>query len=77
MDRRLETARLGKLGQKPVLNRDLWEQLDQVTTEVNKTLDKPLQWVYVRGHSGNVGNERCDTIARAFAANRPIDLTTL
>lgn len=62
---------------KPVLNRDLWEQLDQVTTEVNKTLDKPLQWVYVRGHSGNVGNERCDTIARAFAANRPIDLTTL
>lgn len=62
---------------KPVLNRDLWEQLDQVTNDVNKTLDKPLQWVYVRGHSGNVGNERCDTIARAFAANRPIDLTTL
>jgi len=62
---------------KPVLNRDLWEQLDQVTTEANKTLDKPLQWVYVRGHSGNVGNERCDTIARAFAANRPIPLTTL
>lgn len=62
---------------KPVLNRDLWEQLDQVTTEVNKTLDKPLQWVYVRGHSGNAGNERCDTIARAFAANRPIDLTTI
>ena len=62
---------------KPVLNRDLWEQLDQLTTEVNQTLDRPLQWVYVRGHSGNVGNERCDTIARAFAANRPIDLTTL
>lgn len=61
---------------KPVLNRDLWEQLDQITAEVNQTLDKPLQWVYVRGHSGNVGNERCDTIARAFAANRPIDLTT-
>ncbi|MEB3289814.1 MAG: ribonuclease HI [Leptolyngbya sp.] len=62
---------------KPVLNRDLWEQLDQVTTEVNQTLAKPLQWVYVRGHSGNVGNERCDTIARAFAAGRPIDLTTV
>lgn len=62
---------------KPVLNRDLWEQLDQVTVEVNKTLDKPLQWIYVRGHSGNVGNERCDTIARAFAAGRPIDLTTV
>lgn len=62
---------------KPVLNRDLWEQLDQVTTDVNQALDKPLQWVYVRGHSGNVGNERCDTIARAFATNRPIELTTL
>lgn len=62
---------------KPVLNRDLWEQLDQLTTEVNQTLDKPLQWVYVRGHSGNEGNERCDAIARSFAAGRPIALTTL
>lgn len=62
---------------KPVLNRDLWEQLDQLTVEVNQTLDRPLQWVYVRGHSGNVGNERCDMIARAFATGRPIALKTL
>ncbi|MBE9136339.1 ribonuclease HI [Nodosilinea sp. LEGE 07088] len=61
---------------KPVLNRDLWEVLDQVTTDVNKTLDRPLQWVYVRGHSGDPGNERCDTIARAFAAQRSIALAT-
>ncbi|MGB3200501.1 MAG: ribonuclease HI [Nodosilinea sp.] len=61
---------------KPVLNRDLWEVLDTVTTQVNQTLDRPLQWVYVRGHSGDVGNERCDTIARAFAAKRSIALAT-
>ncbi|MEA5451679.1 ribonuclease HI [Leptolyngbya sp. CCNP1308] len=62
---------------KPVLNRDLWEALDSVTTEVNQTLDRPLQWIYVRGHSGDPGNERCDTIARAYAAKRAIALTTV
>ncbi|HSM83186.1 MAG TPA: ribonuclease HI [Nodosilinea sp.] len=61
---------------KPVLNRDLWETLDALTNEVNGHLARPLQWVYVRGHSGDPGNERCDTIARAFAAQRPIALTT-
>lgn len=61
---------------KPVLNRDLWEALDSVTTEVNQTLDRPLQWIYVRGHSGDPGNERCDTIARVYAAKRAIALTT-
>lgn len=61
---------------KPVLNRDLWEALDSITTEVNQTLDRPLQWIYVRGHSGDPGNERCDTIARAYAAKRAIALTT-
>jgi ribonuclease HI len=59
---------------KPVLNRDLWEVMDKLATEVNQTLDRPLQWVYVRGHSGDPGNERCDTIARAFAAKRTIEL---
>lgn len=45
---------------KPVLNQDLWQQLDQ--------LNSPLvNWQYVRGHSGNEGNERCDRIARAFS----------
>jgi ribonuclease HI len=61
---------------KPVLNRDLWEALDSITTEVNQALDRPLQWIYVRGHSGDPGNERCDAIARAYAAKRAIALTT-
>lgn len=48
---------------KPVLNQDLWETLDE--------LNSPLvEWQYVRGHSGNEGNERCDAIARAFALGK-------
>lgn len=48
---------------KPVLNRDLWEILDRLNSS-------QIRWEYVRGHSGNEGNERCDTIARAFAQGR-------
>ena len=44
---------------KPVLNRDLWEQLDSLNSD-------RIRWQYVRGHSGNWGNERCDEIARGF-----------
>ena len=52
---------------KPVLNQDLWETLDE--------LNSPLvDWQYVRGHSGNEGNERCDTIARAFANGKSLVL---
>ncbi|MGF1514683.1 MAG: ribonuclease HI [Elainellaceae cyanobacterium] len=54
-------------GGKPVLNQDLWEILDRLHQQVNARLDAPLKWAYVRGHSGNVGNERCDAIARAFS----------
>jgi ribonuclease HI len=49
---------------KEVLNQDLWETLD----ELNSPL---IEWQYVRGHSGNEGNERCDAIARAFAIGNP------
>lgn len=55
---------------KPVLNQDLWEQLDQ--------LDSPkIEWRYVRGHSGDPGNERCDAIARAFSLGGTPSLKTL
>ncbi|MBF2079462.1 MAG: ribonuclease HI [Synechococcales cyanobacterium T60_A2020_003] len=52
---------------KAVQNQDLWEQLDQLHTQVNQQLSSPLQWQYVRGHSGDRGNDRCDEIARAFS----------
>ena len=48
---------------KPVLNQDLWEIMDKLNS-------KQVQWRYVRGHAGNVGNERCDTIARAFSLGK-------
>lgn len=44
----------------PVLNQDLWENLDQLNSS-------KVKWEHVRGHAGNEGNERCDAIARAFA----------
>lgn len=45
---------------KPVLNQDLWQELDRLNS-------KQVEWRYVRGHAGDVGNERCDAIARAFS----------
>jgi ribonuclease HI len=44
----------------PVLNRDLWEQLDGARLE-----GVPLR--HVRGHSGHPDNDRCDAIAVAFS----------
>ncbi|NJM49090.1 MAG: ribonuclease HI [Alkalinema sp. RU_4_3] len=52
---------------KPVLNQDLWEELDRLN-------QKQIQWEYVRGHAGNPGNERCDQIARAFSLGQSIQL---
>ncbi len=49
---------------KPVLNQDLWQVLDRLNS-------KQVVWRYVRGHSGNTGNERCDTIARGFSLGSP------
>lgn len=42
----------------PVLNRDLWEKL----LELSKT--HKIRWDWVRGHNGHVENERCDQLAR-------------
>ena len=44
----------------PVLNRDLWEQLDRARLA-------DLRLVHVRGHSGDPDNDRCDAIAVAFS----------
>lgn len=59
---------------KPVLNQDLWQQLDTVNQAVAQQTQVPVKWIYVRGHAGNVGNERCDEIARAFSLGQPIAL---
>ena len=53
---------------KPVLNRDLWEQL----LEASQGLQ--VSYEYVRGHVGIAGNERADEIATTFADNLEIKL---
>ena len=52
---------------KPVLNQDLWEALDELHSN-------QVEWRYVKGHSGNEGNDRCDEIARSYSHNSPIPL---
>jgi ribonuclease HI len=53
---------------KPVLNQELWEKLDELNQQASQITS--LQWKYVRGHSGNAGNDRCDEIARAFSLGK-------
>ncbi len=59
---------------KPVLNQDLWETLDSLDRQVQSQTKVPVSWQHVRGHSGNAGNERCDTIARGFSSGQPPQL---
>jgi len=47
---------------KPVKNQDLWQALDELSRR------HQLEWHWVKGNSGNVGNERVDALA-----NRAID----
>jgi ribonuclease HI len=49
-------------GQKPIKNADLWQELDKEASRHKVT------WNWVRGHSGNPLNERCDRLAVAEIA---------
>ena len=61
---------------KPVLNKDLWQQLDDLSQTL-KSKQITIDWRYVRGHTGNPGNERCDEIARAYSHSQPIALSQI
>jgi ribonuclease HI len=52
--KRKEAGRL-----KEVINIDLWQRLDELNARHN------IRFTHVRGHSGHVENERCDTMAVA------------
>jgi ribonuclease HI len=41
----------------PVKNVDLWQELEE------KLGEHKIEWHWVRGHAGNVGNERADVLA--------------
>ncbi|NBO10238.1 MAG: ribonuclease HI [Methylophilaceae bacterium] len=42
---------------KPVKNDDLWQQLDALAQ------DHQIEWIWVKGHAGEAGNERADALA--------------
>jgi ribonuclease HI len=43
----------------PVKNADLWQALDALVATSGHTID----WRWVKGHAGDVGNERADALA--------------
>ncbi len=47
----------------PVLNQDLWVELDALAAAHVGT----LRWQWTRGHAGTPGNERADTLAQQAA----------
>jgi len=46
---------------KPVVNRDLWEELDRQTAR------HKIQWVWTKGHASHADNNRCDELAQRAA----------
>ena len=50
-----------KRGKEPLKNPDLWERLFSLTQIHDVT------FIWVKGHNGHDYNERCDTLATAFA----------
>ena len=48
---------------KPVINRDLWEQLDALAQPHEVT------WKWAPGHMGHPDQERCDLVAKLHARN--------
>ncbi len=47
---------------RPVKNRDLWERLQRLCRE------HQVEWRWVKGHAGHVGNEEVDRLARQAIA---------
>ena len=52
---------------KPVKNAELWERLDQLAAA------HEIEWRWVRGHSGNPGNELVDRQAHEAALRASVD----
>jgi len=46
-----------KSDKKPVINKDLWQRLDELNQARN------IRWEWVKGHAGDIGNERADELA--------------
>jgi ribonuclease HI len=46
---------------KPVVNRDLWEELDRLAAQHDAV------WVWTKGHASHEDNNRCDELAQMAA----------
>ena len=46
---------------KPVVNRDLWEDLDRLATK------HQVKWSWTKGHASHEDNNRCDELAQLAA----------
>lgn len=49
---------------KPVLNQDLWMELDEQVAR------HKLTWTWTKGHADHADNNRCDELAREAAASQ-------
>ena len=47
---------------KPVKNDDLWQELDAIAQQ------HTIEWLWVKGHAGDAGNERADALANQGVA---------
>jgi ribonuclease HI len=48
-------------GKKPVVNQDLWQELDREAAR------HQITWVWTRGHASHADNNRCDELATRAA----------
>jgi ribonuclease HI len=49
---------------KPVKNKELWEELDYEITK------HQISWHWVKGHAGNIYNEKADFLARKYIEDK-------
>jgi ribonuclease HI len=52
----------------PVTNKDLWQNLEQAVRGFK------IEWLFIRGHQGIPGNERCDEIGVSFSKRTAVSL---
>jgi ribonuclease HI len=57
-----------KKDNKPVLNKDLWQRVLSLYST------HKIQFIWVKGHSENIENERCDLLAVAAAENENLSI---
>ena len=44
-------------------NLDLWEKFDQALEKAQKLVKTPIQFKHIKGHNGDIYNEKCDKLA--------------